>query len=151
MTKSIAILAALTVVLAIRAQAADAAGRWQAEFDSPVGHLKYTYELKTDGSMITGKAIRDVDGEKTETELKEGKITDDKVEFVELLKRDDQEIRIEYQGKLAGDEIKFTRKVGDFATMDVVAKRLKSSDSAGDSKPAAGADKKVTLKVIKVD
>jgi F5/8 type C domain len=151
MTTRLAILAVLTFGLAGSARAADAAGRWQAEFDSPVGHLKYTYELKPDGDKLFGKAIRDVDGEKTETELKEGKITGENVEFVELLRRDDQEIRIEYQGKLAGDEIKFTRKVGDFATMDVVAKRVKTSESASDPKPADGAAKKVTLKVIKVD
>ena len=34
-------------------------------------------------------------------------------------------IRIEYSGVIAGDEIKFTRKVGDFATEELVAKRVK--------------------------
>ena len=34
-------------------------------------------------------------------------------------------IRIVYTGKIDGDEIKFTRKVGDFATEDLVAKRVK--------------------------
>jgi hypothetical protein len=151
MTSKLAIVAALTFALAGTARAADAAGRWQAEFDSPVGHLKYTYDLRTDGDKLTGKAIRDVDGEKSETDIKEGKVTGSDVTFVEPLHVNDQDIRIEYQGKLAGDEIKFTRKVGDFASMDVVAKRMKSSDSASDSKPATGAEKKVTLKVVKAD
>ena len=35
------------------------------------------------------------------------------------------EIRIEYKGKINGDEISFTRKVGDFATEQFVAKRVK--------------------------
>jgi hypothetical protein len=36
-----------------------------------------------------------------------------------------KEGRIEYTGQLAGDEIKLTRKVGDFATEELVAKRVK--------------------------
>jgi len=34
-------------------------------------------------------------------------------------------IPIRYSGKVSGDEIKFTRKVGDFATEEFVAKRVK--------------------------
>jgi hypothetical protein len=34
-------------------------------------------------------------------------------------------LRIEYKGKLGGDEIKFTRKVADVATKELVAKRTK--------------------------
>jgi hypothetical protein len=150
MTSKITILAAL-IALASPARAADVAGRWQAEFDSQIGHLKYTYELKTDGGTITGKAIREQDGQKTETELTEGKITDSNVAFVEPLHVNDQDIRIEYSGKLAGDEMKLTRKVADFATMDIVAKRLKASEPTSDAKPGADAAKKVTLKVVKVD
>jgi len=33
--------------------------------------------------------------------------------------------QIEYKGKLSGDEISFTRKVGDIATLQFVAKRVK--------------------------
>ena len=47
----------------------------------------------------------------------------DKVSFVEMLNFQDNEIRITYTGKISGNEIKFTRKVGDFATEDIVAKR----------------------------
>jgi hypothetical protein len=41
------------------------------------------------------------------------------------LKFQDQEIRIEYKGKLSGDEIKFTRTIGEFAAEEFVAKRAK--------------------------
>jgi hypothetical protein len=33
-------------------------------------------------------------------------------------------VRITYTGKVAADEIKFTRKVGDFATEEFTAKRV---------------------------
>ena len=36
-----------------------------------------------------------------------------------------QELRIEYTGKIAGDEMKLTRKIGDLATEELVAKRAK--------------------------
>jgi hypothetical protein len=136
----IAIVFALVFGLSTCLRAADVSGKWTSEFDSPIGHLKYTFDLKADGQKLTGKAIRDQDGEKSETELKEGKVSGDEVSFVEVLNFD-QEVRIEYTGKLADNQIKFTRKVGDFATMEIVAKR----------EGAAQAARKFTLKVVKVD
>ena len=41
------------------------------------------------------------------------------------LEFDGQQIRIDYHGKVTGDEMKLIRQVGDFATEDVVAKRVK--------------------------
>src|SRR5882724_2731021 len=109
--------------------AADITGKWKTEFDTVIGHLKYTYELKADGEKLSGKAFRDLDGTKTTIDLFEGKINGDEVSFVEPLKVHEQEIRIEYKGKIAGDEIKFTRKVGDLATTEIVAKREKEKTS----------------------
>lgn len=119
----LAVSLALSVISSCLAQAADVTGKWKAEFDSRIGHLKYVYELRSEGGKLAGKAMRDLDGKVGEVELKEGKVTGEEVFFVEVLKREDQEIRIEYTGKLAGNEIKFTRKVGDFSTTEMVAKR----------------------------
>jgi hypothetical protein len=47
------------------------------------------------------------------------------ISFTELLKFEDQEITITYKGTVAGDEMKLTRQVGDFATEELVAKRVK--------------------------
>jgi len=45
---------------------------------------------------------------------------------VEMLKFEGMEIRIDYAGKIASaDEIRFTRRVGDFATEELVARRQK--------------------------
>jgi len=78
-----------------------------------------------DGGNLTGKATRTVDDAKTETDITEGKVSGDDVSFVEMLKIPDQDqaIRIQYTGKVAGDEIKLTRAVGEFATNEIVAKR----------------------------
>ncbi len=129
--KTLAIfLATLTLSLHGSLRAADATGKWKADFETQIGQLKYTYEFKADGDKLTGKAIRVRDGEKTETEIKEGKISGDEISFAETVKFQDQEVRIDYKGKLAGDEIKFTRKVGDFATTEIVAKREKEAAPA---------------------
>lgn len=129
--KLILTLAAVTFSLTVAARAADVNGKWTSAFDTQVGAMKYTYEFKADGEKLTGKAMRDRDGEKTETEIKEGKLTGDDISFVEMANIQDQDVRIEYKGKVAGDEMKLTRKVGDFATLEIVARREKTSAVTG--------------------
>src|SRR5947208_16655464 len=107
----------LTLAIAsLSALAADITGTWKAEFNTQRGLQKYTFTLKQDGTSLTGKANVERDGEKREAELKEGKIEGDTVTFVELLKIQDNDIRIVYTGKISGNEIQFTRKVGDFGS-----------------------------------
>ena len=96
---------------------------------------KYTFTLKQDGTNVTGKANVERDGEKREAELKEGKVEGDTVSFVEPLKIQDNEIRITYTGKISGNEIKFTRKVGDFGSSEATAKR-EGSDANCRTHPA---------------
>jgi hypothetical protein len=107
------------------AQAADVSGKWTATFDTQVGQQTYTYVLKADGEKVTGKAIWERMGQKGETELQEGKLAGDQISFVEMLDFEGNAIRIEYKGTVKGDEIAFTRRVGDFATEELVAKRAK--------------------------
>jgi hypothetical protein len=96
-------------------------GNWTASFDTQIGTRNYTYQLKADGSKLTGKAT----SQHGESEIQEGKVEGDKVSFVENLTYQGMTIRIEYTGKISGDEIKFTRKVADFATEELTAKRAK--------------------------
>ena len=117
------LMAVLGLIAAANAGAADVTGEWKAEFDTQIGVQKYTYTLKQDGDKVTGKANSDIAGEKREVELKEGKLDGDTITFVEIFDFQGNELRIEYKGKVAGDEIKFTRNVGEFATEEFVAKR----------------------------
>ncbi|HUR59830.1 MAG TPA: hypothetical protein VM029_19070 [Opitutaceae bacterium] len=114
---------AVACTLLAVARAAEIDGTWRAEFDSQIGQQKYVFELKADGEKLTGKASAERQGQKSETEIKNGKITKDDVYFAETLKFQDQEILIEYKGKIVGDELKLHRKVGDLAAYDIVAKR----------------------------
>ena len=78
---------------------------------------------------MTGKANSEAGDRKREAELKEGKVEGDTVSFFETLNLQDREIRITYTGKLSanGNEIKFTREVGDFAKEQIVARREQAS------------------------
>jgi hypothetical protein len=125
MLKSAGVATLLALGLSLPALAADVTGKWTAEFETQVGVQKYTFDLKADAGKLTGTAAFERMGEKGTAELKEGKVEGDKVSFVEMLDFQGNTVRIEYSGQLAGDEIKFTRKVGDFATEELVAKRAK--------------------------
>ena len=85
------------------------------------------------GTNLTGKATGERERGTNEVAITEGTISTNGIFFVEPLKFQDNELRIEYTGKVSGDEIKFHRKVGDFAEEDFVAKRVNPSDA----KPAA--------------
>lgn len=101
--------------------AADANGKWKAEFETPIGTQHYTYEFHVESTTLTGKAKND----QGETELKEGQIDGDAITFVEGLDFNGTAIRIVYTGKIDGDQIKFSRQVGDFGTESFVATRVK--------------------------
>ena len=137
-TKSIA-LASLTLALTGSAWSADTtvAGKWQGEFDSQIGLQKYTFDFKVDGTNLTGRAIGIRDEGTNSVAITEGKIVKDDISFVEPLKFDDNDVRIEYTGKVSGDEIKLHRKVGDFAEEDLIAKRVKEAEPKTEAKPEA--------------
>jgi hypothetical protein len=131
------VLAVLSLALLSPAYTAGVAGSWKAEFDTQVGVQKYVYEFKVDGATVTGKATFDREQAKGEVPLKEIKVTGDDIAFVEPLNMEGNEIRIEYKGKISGDEMKLTRQVGEFATEELVAKRVKEgAATTAPDKPA---------------
>jgi hypothetical protein len=114
------ILSVLVPFVALRA--ADITGKWTASFETQIGQQHYTYDFKVTGTQLTGKAKSD----NGESELKDGKVDGDTVTFVENLDFQGMALKIEYTGKIvSNDEIKFTRKVADLATEELVAKRAK--------------------------
>jgi len=114
-------LAALVLALALAASGADVNGAWSASFDTQIGVQNYTYTFKAEGGKLTGRAKSQFG----DTEITEGTVKGDEIAFVENLDFQGQPLRIEYKGKIAGDEIKLTRKVGEVATEELVAKRVK--------------------------
>jgi enterochelin esterase-like enzyme len=120
---NILIIALCGLLTGTAAIAADVSGQWRAEFDSQIGLQKYAFAFQLNDGKLTAKATAEVDGQKRDVEFKEAKLAGDTLTFVEMRQIQDNEVRIEYTGKVGGSEIKFTRKVGDFATNEFAAKR----------------------------
>jgi len=112
------------------ARAAELAGQWRAEFDSPVGQQKYLFTFEVKEGKVSGKAAAELGDQKRQVEFREATLAGDTLTFVEMLSFQGNDVRIDYTGKVADKEIKFTRKVGDFATEEIVAKRVEPAPVA---------------------
>lgn len=102
---------------------ADISGSWKAEFDTQIGVQKYTFTFQKAGEGFSGTAVSDIGGNIQTVELEDVKLDGDTVSFVEMLPFGEMDLEISYTGKIAGDEIKFTREVGDYVTEELTAKR----------------------------
>src|SRR3970282_2573383 len=69
---------ALLPLLPLLAQAADVTGTWTATFDTAVGKQEYTYELKAEGTQLTGRA-KSANGD---VAIESGQIAGDKISLV---------------------------------------------------------------------
>jgi len=125
--KSINVLLIVSVVLLslVPAVAADISGKWEAVITTPIGEMNYTFDFKVEGDKLTGKAVMSMDSDSSESALTEGSVKGDEISFVETLKVQGQELRCEYKGKIAGDEIRGSRSVGSYGSEDFVARRAK--------------------------
>lgn len=110
--------AALLVALAGPFAATGVNGRWKAEVGTPFGPADYTFTLRAEAGVITGTA----ESEMGRTTLEDGRLDGDRLTFVEPLSFDGRAIRLQYEGQLTGDEIRFTRR-GAGAPQAFVAQR----------------------------
>ena len=122
--KKVLALLALSARLAA-AQSSDVAGKWRAEFDTQVGVQKYVYTLAKSGATLSGTAVAELGGQSRNVELKEVALKGDTLTFSETLEFQGNTVPITYRGVVSGDQIRFVRKVADFATEEFVAKREK--------------------------
>jgi enterochelin esterase-like enzyme len=104
--------------------AAEIAGKWQAEFDSPRGHQKYEFNFKVADGKLEATAAAEMGGEKRDVEFIDEKLDGDAVAFAEMRKIQDNEVRIDYTGKIGEKGIAFTRKVGDWGSAEFAATRV---------------------------
>ena len=90
--------------------------------EEPTGAIKIRF--KTQGDKVTGTL--DNAAQAGATELKDVKVTGDQVSFHVVRTLNNAETKVEWTGKLAGDELKLQRAaVAGNAATDVVAKRVK--------------------------
>jgi hypothetical protein len=115
-------LLVLMIVFAVCASAADVSGAWKGTADTPMGPSERTFVFKVDGNKLTGETSSQMAGTST---IMDGKVDGDKLTFSITIKIQDQEFKLNYTGKVTGDEIKFHVVSTDGAlTLDYNAKRV---------------------------
>jgi len=114
---------ALVGVLALSAFAADVSGKWKAEFQTPDGQTRTSnLTLKADGETLTGT----ISGRGGDTAISEGKVSGDEISFVVVRDFQGQQMKSQYKGKVAGDEIKMSVQFReDMPAREMVYKRVK--------------------------
>jgi hypothetical protein len=101
-------LSLLLAAFAITAFAADINGNWKATAEGPNGAMERTFTFKVEGNKVTGESTSSMMGKSA---ISEGKIEGDTVTFVLTGKFGDQEVNLNYKGKISGNEIKFTSEM----------------------------------------
>lgn len=104
--------------------AANVDGKWVAQVPGRGGQTRETtFNFKADGAKLTGT----VSGMQGDQPISDGKIAGDDISFLVVANFQGNEIKIKYAGKVAGDEIKFTRtrEGSDQPPTEFVAKRVK--------------------------
>lgn len=115
-------LLVLFVVMAISALAADLAGKWKANIETPNGAIESTFVFKVDGAKLTGTVTSEMMGE---SQISEGKVDGENVTFAVVRDFEGNQFRINYKGKISGDEIKFSIQVPNMdQSFEFTAKRM---------------------------
>jgi hypothetical protein len=122
MRKLVLAIVLLSVVTAA-ALAADITGKWKSEMPGRDGNpMVTTYTFKVEGDKLTGT----ISGRQGETPIADGKINGDDISFAVVRNFGGEERKMEYKGKVAGDEIKLSVQFGpDMPPREMVAKRVK--------------------------
>ena len=136
-SKIFSIVAVVLLVLPASVWAADVTGKWVAQSSSQQGDFQITLVFKMDGTKVTGTL--DNSQMPGEVAINDGKVNGDEISFFILRKMGESDMKIVWKGKIAGDEIRFTREAqggmaggpgggagaGAPAAPEIIAKRVK--------------------------
>jgi hypothetical protein len=102
--------------------AADVTGKWSAEMQGRDGQKRVqTFNLKAEGDKLTGT----VSSPMGERPIVDGKVTGEDVSFAVEVEFNGEKRKIEYTGKIVGDELKMKSGTGE-RTREFTAKRATS-------------------------
>ena len=99
----------LLAAFALSAWAADIAGTWKATAEGPNGSMERTFVFHVDGNQLTGETTSSMMGKSA---IADGKVDGDNLSFTITVKFQDNEMKVNYKGKVTGNEIHFTAEVG---------------------------------------
>ena len=114
----------LLLALAALALAADASGKWTAQVPGRGGQTaENTFNLKVEGDKVTGT----ITSPQGETAISDGKVSGDDISVSVSREVQGNTFKINYKGKVKGDEIAFTRTIEgrDVPPTEFTAKRAK--------------------------
>lgn len=114
-------MAVFLAIFTVAALAADIDGKWTAQVPGRGGQAQErTFTFKADGNKLTGT----MSAQQGETEISDGKIKGDTISFSVVRKFQEKEFKMNYKGKVSGDEIKFTMTIeGMDRSIDFTAKK----------------------------
>ena len=118
------VLAPIVVSAALLAQQASVAGLWRVEFVTPLGQVGVNMTINQSGGKLTGH----VTDEYCEYEIN-GRIAENQVTVVWSVPEDGKMLEITMRGKLEGNVITGTAKLGDVGEGPLSARR---TGEAGD-------------------
>jgi hypothetical protein len=109
-------------LFAATALAADVTGNWKATAEGPNGRMERTFTFKVDGNKLTGETTSSMFGKST---IADGKVDGDNLSFTITVKFQDNEMKLNYKGKVNGNEIKFTVENPDYGqVIEWLAKKV---------------------------
>ncbi len=107
-THVVILMTVLFALCAATAVAADISGKWTAQIPGRDGTpQEQVFMFKVSGGSLTGT----ISSPRGDQEISEGKFSGEEVSFVVIRKFQEREMKTLYKGKIAGDEIKFTREM----------------------------------------
>jgi opacity protein-like surface antigen len=116
--------ATLLMICATLAWAADVTGKWTAQVPGRNGEMRETtFNFKVAGEKLAGT----VSGPQGDIPISDGKVTADEISFVVTMSFGGNEVKLNYKGKVSGEEIKFTRtrEGSDRPPQEFTAKKAK--------------------------
>jgi hypothetical protein len=90
-------------MFALGAWAADISGQWKGEWTDSRDTPPYTFTFKQDGASLTGT----VNSEGGEVQIRNGKVSGDRISFVVVRTIGPREMTATYSGRVDGGEITF--------------------------------------------
>ena len=115
-------LLVLMALFAMTALAADISGTWKATSEGPNGTMERTFVFKVDGDKLTGETTSSIFGKSV---IENGKIEGDNLSFFVTVKFQDNELKLNYKGKVNGKEIKMTVEIPAAGqTLEWIAKKV---------------------------
>lgn len=115
-------IAVLTLLLAAGLYAADISGKWKGTAEGPNGPIERTFTFKVDGSKLTGETESEMLGKAT---INDGKIEGDNISFTINANFQGNEMKLDYKGKVVGDQIKLSVDFGGGGqTVEYTLKRM---------------------------